>query len=70
MPYSRKAQFRHKRIRSPRLFRKTSFRNVPISHTSYQGKYRKEGNRAIVGKLKKTDKWAIQSILIKKNKKV
>jgi len=49
------------RQKEPSKFVKTSFRNVPISHTKYKGKIK--GVRAIVGKLKSTKKWAIQSIL-------
>lgn len=52
------------RQKSPNLFIQTSFRNVPLSHTNYKGKIK--GQRAIVGKLKKTKKWALQSILKKK----
>ena len=51
------------RQKAPSLFIKNSFRTVPLSHTEYKGK--KKG-KAIVGKLKKTKKWAIQSILEEK----
>ena len=44
-------------------FIKNSFRTVPLSHTKYRGK--KKG-KAIVGKLKKTSKWAIKTILEEK----
>jgi len=52
------------RQKSPSLFIQASFRNVPLSHTDYKGKIKCE--RAIVGKLKKTGKWALQSVLKKK----
>ena len=51
------------RRKDPKLFIKESFRTVPLSHTSYKGK--KQG-KAIVGKLKSTKKWVIQSILEEK----
>lgn len=47
----------------PKRFIQKSFRNVPISHTNYKGKIKAQ--RAIVGKLKSTKKWIIQSILKK-----
>lgn len=52
------------RQKGPEAFVKKSFRNVPLSHTGYKGKIK--GQRAIVGKLKKTRKWVIQSILRKR----
>jgi hypothetical protein len=59
--YPRKTrQYKRWRQKSPSLFIKTSFRTVPLNHTDYKGK--KKG-KAIVGKLKKTKKWAMQSIL-------
>lgn len=73
MPYSKKAKFYHHRQKSPRLFDKKTFKNVPLNHTSYRGeKYSKwmySGTpaRAIVGKLKKSKKWSTQSILIPKD---
>lgn len=54
-----KKYIRHRK-KSPKLFIKKSFRTVPLSHTKYKGK--KKG-KAIVGKLKKSKKWEIQSIL-------
>lgn len=66
MPYSRQAEYYHKRQKNPRIFINESFKTVPITHTSYSGKYRKEGNMAVVGKIIKTGKWSIQSILVKK----
>lgn len=64
MPYSKKAKYRHHRQRKPELFDETSFKTVPISHTKYRGKkYKKPGVKAVVGKLKKTGKPKIQSIL-------
>jgi len=56
-------KYKRFRRKDPELFLKKSFRTVPLSHTSYIGK--KKG-KAIVGKLKKDKKWAIQSILEKK----
>lgn len=66
MPYSRQAKYRHYRQKEPNLFIQSSFKTVPISHTSYAGKkFAKKGNMAIVGHLKGCDKycWVIQSIL-------
>ena len=57
-------QYKRHRLKAPSLFIKESFRTVPLSHTNYKGK--KKG-KAIVAKLKKTGKWAIQSILEEKN---
>jgi hypothetical protein len=54
------------RQEDPDKFVQKSFRNVPISHTNYKGKIK--GERAIVGKMKKTGKWKIQSILKKRKK--
>ncbi|MBU2639114.1 MAG: hypothetical protein KKG75_00215 [Nanoarchaeota archaeon] len=54
------SKYKRHRQKSPSLFIVSSFRTVPLSHTKYRGK--KKG-KAIVGKLKKTKKWAIQSIL-------
>jgi len=67
MPYSKKAKYTHHRQKSPRLFIKKSFKTVPISHTSYRGKkFAQKTTKAVVGKLKKTGKWAIQTILKRK----
>lgn len=55
--------WRRYRQLEPSKFIQTSFRNVPLSHTSYKGKVK--GQRAVVGKLK-TGKWAIQSVLKKR----
>ena len=52
--------YQRHRLKNPDLFVKGSFRTVLLSHTTYKGK--KKG-KAIVAKLKKTGKWAIQSIL-------
>ncbi len=61
--YPRKTtKYKRWRQKAPGLFIKTSFRTVPLSHTEYKGK--KKG-KAVVGKLKRTKKWAIQSILEK-----
>ena len=64
MPYSKDANYKHNRQKNPNLFDKDSFKTVSISHTKYRGKkYKKRGNKAIVGKLKETGEWKIQSIL-------
>lgn len=52
------------RQEDPSKFVQDSFRNVPISHTEYKGKIKAQ--RAIVGKLKTTKKWKIQSLLKKR----
>jgi len=68
MPYSRKAKYTHHRQRQPELF-EDNFKTVPISHTEYKGKkFKKKGVKAVTGKLKKTGKWKIQSILVPKKK--
>ena len=56
---------KYKRFRRKNLkeFIKDSFRTVPLTHINYKGK--KKG-KAIVGKLKKTNKWEIESILEEK----
>lgn len=51
------------RQEDPSKFIQSSFRNVSLSHTNYKGKIK--GQRAIVGKLKTTKKWKIQSVLKK-----
>ncbi len=59
--YPRKTKkYKRWRQKSPGLFIKSSFRTVPLSHTEYKGK--KKG-KAVVGKLRKSKKWVIQSIL-------
>ncbi len=55
-----KRKYKRHRKKNPSLFIKSSFRTVPLSHTNYKGKLK---GKAIVGKLKKTGKWEIQSIL-------
>ena len=57
-------KYRRHRKKDPSLFIKSSFRTVPLTHTDYRGKLK---GKAIIGKLKKTKKWAIQSILEDKN---
>ena len=52
------------RQEEPARFIKSSFRNVPISHTNYKGSIK--GQKAIVGRLKRTGKWEVQSILKKR----
>lgn len=72
MPYSKDARYRHDRQQHPRIFNKSTFKTVPLNHTKYRGKkyahYMYSGTpvKAIVGKLKKSGDWAIQSILIPK----
>jgi len=72
MPYSRKAKYHHKRQKSPKLYRRGSFKTVPFHHAEYSGKKYKRwhrkgsGAKAVVGKLKKSGKWSTQSILIPK----
>lgn len=63
MPKSTK--YIHHRRRKPTEFVKTSFRTVPISHVPTRKRWKK-GSKAVVGKLRKTGKWATQSILEKK----
>lgn len=75
IPFGKKAGFLHKRQKNPKLFQKSTFKTVPLSHAGYSGeKYKKwnerdSGAKAIVGTLKKSNKRGIQSILIPKNKK-
>ncbi|MFX1480548.1 MAG: hypothetical protein ACFFCI_20860 [Promethearchaeota archaeon] len=72
MPYSKKARYRHHRQQQPNEFIKGSFKTVPLNHTDYRGnkyaRYMYSGTpaKAIVGKLKSSGNWAIQSILIPK----
>jgi len=56
------------RQEDPSKFVQSSFRNVPLFHTEYKGKIK--GQRAIVGKLKKTMKWKIQSVLKKRKSNI
>ena len=49
------------RQEDPEKFVKESFRNVPLSHANYKGNIK--GQRAIVGRLKKSGKWQVQSVL-------
>jgi len=58
-----RSQYKRHRMKDPMLFVKGSFRTMPLSHIDYKG--RKKG-KSIVAKLKKTDKWTIQSILEEK----
>lgn len=68
MPYKNSHYERHRQL-PPTRFIRDSFRTVPLSHTDYSGKkFDKEGAKAIVGKLKDSGKWKIQSILIPKKK--
>jgi len=70
MPYKNSHYERHRQL-PPTRFIRDSFRTVPLSHTDYSGKkFDKEGAKAIVGKLKDSGKWKIQSILIPKKKYV
>ena len=59
-----KSKYKRHRKKNPDEFIKSSFRTVPLSHTDYKGKLK---GKAIVGKLKKANKWTIQSILEEKN---
>lgn len=61
MPYQ-KPKYKHHRRRNPKEFIKSSLRTVPVSHVKTRKRWKK-GSKAIVGKLKKTGKWATQSIL-------
>lgn len=75
MPYSKKANYYHKRQKSPEKFKSGTFKTVAFNHAKYRGKkyegYHKSGTqaKAVVGKLKTTGKWSTQSILIPKKKK-
>lgn len=64
----KKAKYTHHRRREPDEFKSGSFRTVPISHVPHIKRY-PAGTKAIVGKLKETNKSATQSILIPKRKK-
>ena len=67
MPYSEKAKYIHHRQKDPRGFFKSSFRTVPLIHTDYKGKkFKRLGNKAVVGLHKISRKWEIQSILERK----
>jgi len=72
IPYSKKAKYYHNRQQDLDDFVKGSLRTVPLHHSGYKGDKYKEWNKkgsgakAIVGKKKKTKKWATQSILIPK----
>lgn len=72
IPYSKKANYKHKRQQHPDKFKKGSLRTVDFHKVPYRGKkykkYHKKGSgaKAIRGKKKKTKKWATQSILIPK----
>lgn len=50
------SKYKRHRKKDPSLFVKNSFRTVQLSHTNYKGKLK---GKAIVGKLKKTEKGAI-----------
>ncbi|MDD5358589.1 MAG: hypothetical protein PHX80_05540 [Candidatus Nanoarchaeia archaeon] len=66
MPY-KNAEYTHHRQLSPKLFDKSTFRTVKVSHTKYRGKkFNVPGAKAIEGKLKKTGKRKVQSFLIPK----
>lgn len=74
MPYGRRARYYHERQRHPSDFVESTFRTVPLSHTGYRGrkfaKWKRKGSgaKAIVGKLRKSGKWGVQSILIPKRR--
>jgi hypothetical protein len=71
MPYKQSKYDRY-RQKNPKDFKEDSFRTVPLNHTQYRGKkfedymYSRTSAKAIVGKLKKSNEWSIQSILILK----
>jgi len=73
MPYSRRAKYYHFRQKHPDLFINGTIKTVPLNHTAYRGKKFKKWNKsgttakAITGKLRKTKKASIQSILIIKS---
>ena len=56
-------KYKRHRKKDPSLSIKSSFRTVPLNHTDYRGKLK---GKAIIGRLKKTKTWAIQSILEEK----
>jgi hypothetical protein len=67
MPYSKEAKYDHNRQLPPENFDQDSFKTVPLSHTDYKGdKFNVKGAKAVVGKLKESGKWDIQSILVPK----
>jgi len=67
MPYSSRAEYRRFRQKSPKSFRRSSFRTVPLSHTDYGGgKFRVPGAKAVVGYNEYTGRWETQTILIPK----
>ena len=73
MPYSKKAKFTHHRQRKPSLFVKGTLRTITIKRVKDQGlysgkKFNKKGVKAVVGKLKKSKKYAVQSFLVPKKK--
>lgn len=68
--YSHKSKYEHHRQLPPRLFEKKTIRTVPLSHTPYHGKkFHIKGAEAIVGKLKRSHKYATQSILTPKRRR-
>lgn len=72
IPYSEKAKYKHYRQRQVNLFKKDSFKTVPLNHTKYNGKkfeaFNVSGTKAlaVIGTYKTGKKGVIQSILIPK----
>ncbi len=71
MPYSKKAKYTHHRQRNPGLFIKGTLRTISVKRARAQGlysgrKFNKPTAKAIVGKLRRTKKYAVQSFLLKK----
>jgi hypothetical protein len=68
--YSSKSKFIHNRQLPPGLFEQKTIRTVPLSHTAYHGKkFHKPGAEAVVGKLKATKHYAIQSVLVPRRRR-
>ena len=60
-------QFYHVRMKSPKIF--TDYRTVPVSHTTYHGKYAHMPDvMAVVGKNVKTHHWGVQALRVPKRK--
>lgn len=65
--YSRNAMYFHLRLRDPRSFRQDSFRTVPVHHTNYRGKWRRNGVLAIVGRNAYTGQGEVQALRVPKS---
>jgi len=71
MPYSKSAKYTHHRQRKPGLFVKSSFHTISVKRAKVRGlysgkKFDKPGAKAIVARLRKNGKYAVQSFLLKK----